>query len=237
VNVDALLESVAGKGLLWRARAPASAAGDRARSSLPTGYGRLDACLPGGGWPTATLVELLFIRHGIGELTLLLPALAQLCNAAEHDPPRWLVWLSPPFDPYVPALAQAGIDPERVLLVSSASPEETLWAAEQTLRSGNCGAVLAWVEQNWVEQNWVEHTPWRPVAERWLRRLKLAAEQGACLGVLFRPARLQMQSSPAALRLLLKPGRAPGALDVEVLKSRGGAPAQVRDVFRRDDSR
>jgi hypothetical protein len=231
VNVDALLESVAGKGLLWRGCATATA-GDVARSCLPTGYERLDACLPGGGWPAATLIELLFVRHGIGELTLLLPVLARLCSAVEHDPPRWLVWLSPPFDPYVPALAQAGVDPERVLLVSPASPEETLWAAEQTLRSGNCGAVLAWVEPNRVERH-----RGRTADDRWLRRLKLAAEQGACLGVLFRPARLRTQSSPASLRLLLTPGQTPGALDVEVLKSRGGAPAQVRDVFRRDDSR
>jgi hypothetical protein len=55
-----------------------------------------------------------------------------------------------------------------------------------------------------------------------LRRLQLAAEQGACPGFLFRPRAAATQSSPAALRLLLS-SQARG-LGVELLKCRGRRP-------------
>ena len=54
---------------LWRA-GDAGAAG-----TVPTGFHALDARLPGGGWPLATLIELLVPAAGVGEVRLLLPAL------------------------------------------------------------------------------------------------------------------------------------------------------------------
>ncbi len=58
-----------------------------------------------------------------------------------------------------------------------------------------------------------------------LRRLKLAAEEGArpvsCCG----PPCIATNASPAALRLALT-ARDDG-LDVEILKSRGGGPARI----------
>src|SRR5262245_54321645 len=44
----------------------------RARS---TTFAELDERLPGGGWPIGAVSELLAIRHGIGELSLVLPAM------------------------------------------------------------------------------------------------------------------------------------------------------------------
>ena len=44
--------------------------------TLASGFPRLDAELPGGGWPRGALTELLAEHEGIGELGLLLPALA-----------------------------------------------------------------------------------------------------------------------------------------------------------------
>jgi hypothetical protein len=64
------------------------------------------------------------------------------------------------------------------------------WAFEQTLGSGACDAVLAWLRQ--------------PKA-RDLRRLQLAAERGRTLGVLFRPRRAAGEASAAVLRLGLEP--------------------------------
>jgi protein ImuA len=58
-----------------------------------------------------------------------------------------------------------------------------------------------------------------------LRRLKLAAEEGGTSGFLFRPAAHRNECSPAALRLAL--AARGGDLDVEILKSRGGAPARI----------
>ena len=44
--------------------------------ALPTGFGALDARLPGGGWPRSGLIEILIRRFGAGEMSLLLPLLA-----------------------------------------------------------------------------------------------------------------------------------------------------------------
>jgi protein ImuA len=55
--------------------------------------------------------------------------------------------------------------------------------------------------------------------------LKLAAEEGGSPAFLFRPSQHRDESSPATLRLALA-ARDDG-LDVEILKSRGGAPARI----------
>ena len=61
--------------------------------------------------------------------------------------------------------------------------------------------------------------------DRWLRRLKLAAEAGGALGVLFRPERHRFESSPAALRILLTRGDEGPRL--ELIKVQGGRPGPV----------
>ena len=198
---------------IWRAQG----AGARATGPavVASGWPKLDARLPDHGWPLGTLVELLLPTTGLGELTLLLPALRALTTGPAADAGRrWLAWIAPPHTPYPPALAQGGIGPEQLLLVAAPKAEDRLWAFEQALRSDGCAAVLGWLEA---------------VDDRWLRRLKLAAETGRTLAVLFRPERCRVQSSPAALRLVLE-ARA-GELDVTVLKGRGSAPARLRDVL------
>jgi len=205
-SLDALLASAA----LWRAR---SAAAPAAAAVIPSGWPRLDACLPGGGWPLGTLIELLLPEAGIGELRLLLPALRTL-SAPRADARPWLALIAPPHLPYPPALAQGGIAPERLLLVAAGTSAERLWAAEQALRSGSCLAVLLWLEA---------------VDDRWLRRLKLAAAAGGTLAVLFRPLGRRIGTSPAALRIALEPAAA--GLDLRLLKSRGRAPQRLRDAF------
>ncbi len=180
-----------------------------APETVPTGFRALDARLPGGGWPLATLIELLVPAAGVGEIRLLLPALRHLTTAAGEEP-RWVAWLAPPHLPYAPALADAGLDPARMLVVRPRAGSDRLWAMEQALRSGACAAVLGWTGA-------ADHTA--------LRRLKLAAEEGRTPAFLLRPAKHRGDGSPAALRLALV-ARDFG-LDVEILKSRGGAPACV----------
>ena len=93
----------------------------------------------------------------------------------------------------------------RLLRIQPKRAAETLWATEQSLRSGLCGAVLSWPER---------------LNGRALRRLQLAAESGRAMGVLFRPLQAASDASPAALRLKLTP--ALGGMTVEILKRRGG---------------
>jgi cell division inhibitor SulA/protein ImuA len=150
---------------------------------------------------------------GLGEVQLFLPALVacqrgagQLRNA---DAP-WLVWIAPPHEPYAPALAQQGIELARLLIVRPTTATEALWAAEQALNSGVCAAVLLWL---------------KGTDDRWLRRLKLAAEAGGALGVLFRPERHRFEASPASLRLLMTQGK--DAARIDLLKVPGGHPGPV----------
>jgi cell division inhibitor SulA len=187
-RLDGLLQHPA----LWRGRSVAPVA------TLSSGFASLDAALPGGGWPRIGLTEILTARPGLGELQLWLPVLAALTAARE---PRWSSFVSPPFQLFAPAFAAAGVALERLLVLH---PPEPLWSVEQSLRSGACDLVLAWVAQ-------------APATD--LRRLVLASEQGRAACVLFRPARAAAESSPAMLRLQVEP--LPGGLSLRFLKRRG----------------
>ena len=181
---------------LWRAREQGAVS--TAPKGLSTGYPELDRCLPGQGWPRQGLIEILSDQRGIGELSLLMPALARLCAGTRGG---WIAWVSPPYTPYAPALAAAGLDVARMLVVHGAGATE--WAMDQALRSEACSAVLGWAN------------PREPQA---LRRLQLAAEQSHSLAVLFRPLQAGLTPSPAVLRVAL-PGREPGACPHRVAPS------------------
>jgi len=170
-----------------------------AQPVVSTGHAILDRELPGGGWPTGTLTEVLHDAAGIGEVSFLAGALAR---ASAGD--RLIAWISPPHLPYAPALAAAGISLDRCLVVRPANRDDSLWAAEQALRSGACGAVLFWLPSD-------EYA--------WLRRLQMAAEAGRAMAVLFRSTAAQRLSTPAHLRVVLS--REEGALEVRIPKRRG----------------
>jgi cell division inhibitor SulA/protein ImuA len=189
---------------LWRARE--QGASSTAPPGLPTGYAALDRCLPGGGWPTQGLIEILTDHYGIGELSLLMPALAALGHDEQEQ--GWIAWIAPPHHPYAPALAARGIDLRRLLVVRA---QPAAWAMEQALRSGACSAVIGWAAFR---------------DRQGLRRLQLASEQSRCMAVLFRHLADGNEPSPAVLRIALAAG--PGGLEVHVMKSRGGRPATVR---------
>jgi hypothetical protein len=178
--------------------------------TLPSGHPRLDALLPGGGWPAAMLTEIAVERWGSGELALFMPLLARLSTAGTGRATGWITCISPPFLPYAPAFAAAGVDLSRMLLVRTRDDMETLWSAEQALRSGTCRAVLAWAG--------------RAEGAR-LRRLQLAAESGQAPLILFRPMAALAAPSPAALRLSLTTG-AEGAR-LHLVKHRGGASVSL----------
>ena len=168
-------------------------------ASVGSGYGQLDAVLPGGGWPRAALTEIMLEREGIGELRLTLPALARL--QAEG---RSIVWIAPPYRPYAPALAAAGLDPGRMIVVRGSTRSEALWAYEQALRAPECGAAFAWTNAH---------------DERLLRRLQVAAREGRTWGVLWRRPGQRACATAAPLRLALAPAQ--GRLAVQVQKRRG----------------
>jgi cell division inhibitor SulA/protein ImuA len=173
-------------------------------AALPSGHAALDAALPGGGWPQGALTEILLAREGIGELRLTLPALARL---ARED--RAIVWIAPPYRPYAPALAAAGIDLSRFIVVRCRESREALWAYEQALRAADCGAAFAWLDVS---------------DARVLRRLQVAAREGRSFGVLWRRPGQRSIAAPVPLRLALEPRDR--RLAVHVLKRRGAPLAQ-----------
>ena len=204
-----LLADILADARVWKLK-DASAA--PARPVWSTGKSSLDARLPGGGWPTASLIEVLLDDTGLGEVQLFLPALVACQRAATRDSgdAPWLVWIAPPHEPYAPALAQSGIELKRLLVVRPTTAVEALWAAEQALSSGVCAAVLLWL---------------KGTDDRWLRRLKLAAEAGGSLGVLFRPEKHRFEASPANLRIVISRGEP--CARVDLLKVQGGRPGPV----------
>jgi hypothetical protein len=210
-----LLQS-AGGAPVWRADEVEDSGGP----VLASGFAELDRELPGGGWPQGQLIELLTDDAGIGELSLLAPALAQLAQSR-----RCTVWVLPADAssarsavppapaaqaiPYAPALATAGLDLARTIFVKPATPREALWALEQSLRARHLGAVVGWLPAGGSSDG----------EFRALRRLHLLAQRHQALAFVLRSTRHAQAPSPAVLRLQLAGDGA--QLKVTLLKRRG----------------
>lgn len=191
-NLPVSLQSVLQRSDIWRGDSLAQTS-----EVVPSEFAGLDAELPGGGWPRGAVTELLCDSAGLGELSLLMPALR---GCVREGP---VALLAAPFEPHAPGWAQAL--PLASLLWVKAAGEEIAWAAENLLASGSLGSLLAWLPAK--------------TDARSLRRLQLAAEVYAAPAFLFRPASAARAASPAPLRLELS-GHADG-VGVRILKRRG----------------
>ncbi|MDJ0654289.1 MAG: translesion DNA synthesis-associated protein ImuA [Xanthomonadales bacterium] len=199
-----------------------------AGAGLPCEHPDLEPHLP-RGWPVGELTEVLAPYPGIGELSLLAPALTALTRRQQ-----WVALVAPPQTPHASGLRQLGFSLEQTLVVRTSDAGDALWATEQVMRSGACGAVLCWPGQ---------------LSDRQLRRLQLAAEQGRCSGVIFRHLKARHVRSPAALRLTLEPNLEPTpepdpepissgsetrsrrSLRATIIKRRGGRPGSAFTIL------
>ena len=171
---------------------------------IGTGYHELDDILPGRGWPSSGLVEVIARHSGMGELQLLIPLMQSVIKQG-----KWILCVAPPYLLNAPALTQAGIDIGQILIVKQDTPcKDALWSMEKAMQTETCGLVLAW--QNWLPG-------------KVLRRLQLAAEVGDTLAVLFRHN--DSKYSPSSLRLQIKgsvtDNRDFSRAEVTVIKARG----------------
>lgn len=197
------LATVLARGDIWRGDSlPGLPAG-----TVPSGHAELDAELPGGGWPRGNLTEILVDRNGLGEVSLLLPALARLSGEGGR-----LALVAPPWLPHAPAWAAAGIAPERLLLIRPG--KATGWCAEQLLRSGGFAGLLAW--------------PGASLDARMLRRLQVAAEGQTVFAVLWRSTADAATPSPAPLRLTLAADA--DGLALRILKRRGRPASRLLHI-------
>jgi hypothetical protein len=181
--------------------------------TFASGFAALDAELPGGGWPRGALTELLAEHEGIGELGLLLPALAALTDAGQT-----VLLVAPPHYAHAPAWAAAGIRLDCLHLVFPRRPRDALWAGVEALRCGGVAATLLWLDRMFRGG----------LPANSLRRLQLAAGEGSGGAFCFRPAQLAVAASPAPLRLQLQPDPGgSGQLRVALLKRRGPPARQA----------
>ena len=181
---------------LWRG----SELGHLPTAVQPTGWDALDHALPGGGWPSRSLTEILVAQTAALEWRLLGQALKQITANG-----RQIVAIAPPQNPYVPGLQQAGLNERHFVWIQADASAERLWVAEQMIKSNACGAIIAWLPQVRSEQ---------------LRRLQVCAQ--CCDGLVFvcRPAAARHESSAAPLRVLVST-RLDWELQLQILKRRG----------------
>lgn len=178
--------------------------GDSSGSSpdqvVSSGFNELDKALPGGGWPTHSLTELLLPAEGLGEIRLLSPSLKHITQSGRN-----ILLINPPHIPYMNAWENLHIDSRRILIVRACKSAERLWVIEQGIKSAAFGAVISWLS---------EANP------QTMRKLQVIARTTASLVFLFRPVSAQFEPSAAPLRILLGLARR-HTLSIRLLKRRG----------------
>ncbi|MBO9171876.1 ImuA family protein [Rhizobium sp. L245/93] len=144
--------------------------------SLPFGVGEIDAVLPGGGLARGALHE--FAGGGAGAVDGAAAALFVAGIAARTK--GKIVWCLTRPDLFFPALAQAGLDANRVIFVEGDRQEDVLASMEEALSYGGLGAVVGELVR-------------LPMLES--RRLQLAAEQKGTLALVVRRWRRQTEAN------------------------------------------
>ena len=186
------------KSRIWRGNA-LGASDDPAISS---GFQGLDKELPGGGWPTRNLTELLLPAEGLGEIRLLSPTLEEITRSERN-----ILLVAPPYIPYMHAWEHLGIDSRHIVMVRVCKPAERLWTLEQGIRSAAFGTIISWLPE---------------ASQQTMRKLQILSRTAASLVFLFRSARAQFEPSAAPLRVLLNPVRGHShTLSLYLLKRRG----------------
>ena len=180
--------------------------GQRSNDStvLSTGVAELDILLSGKGLRRGSVVEWLAASDGCGALSLALSVAHQACRQGGA-----LVVIDPRRELYPPGIDDLGIDLERLLIVRPDTPQDCVWALDQSLRCQGVATVVGWVTH---------------LDSRTFRRLQLSAEAGNGLGLLIRPAEARHEPSWAATRLFVEPLPSPieQRFRVELLRNRGG---------------
>lgn len=198
--MNKIIEKLQAQNKLWLANEHAIL---NTSSIISSGYDALDQKL-GGGMPDNSVIELQTI-NGIGELRLLLPYLR-----AKIIEQKSIVFIAPPAQISSQMLLRQQIPLAQTLIVNSTDSAQSLWSAEQCLKSGCVGGVLLW--QNYFSISQV-------------KRLKLAAEQGAASLFILRGQPQLSLSLPVNLCLNLKPH--PLGLTIKINKQLGRWPSSA----------
>lgn len=146
------------------------------KSVLPFGIAEIDSRLPGGGLTLGALHEIAGGGNGAVD-----GAAAALFAAGIAARTRGKVlWVITRPDLFAPALAQAGLSPDRVIYVEAGNDKTVLACVEEGLRHGGLGAVVGEVARLDMTAS---------------RRLQLCAEGSGTIGIALRRWRRQTEAS------------------------------------------
>ena len=198
-----------------------------ARGVLPFGLAGIDRALPDGGLAQGALHEILGAGGDEEDGALAAAFAAGILGRLTVSGDGMVLWCLPRPDLYGPGLAAHGLDPGRVVLVSTPRDTEILWAMEEGLRAPGIVAVVGEVGTLTATAS---------------RRLQLAAERSGITAFLLRrwrdggqAARERALPNAAVTRwrittmhsipLRSEPGVGRLRWRVELLRCRGGEPA------------
>jgi recombination protein RecA len=195
------------------------------RSVLGLDWPELEQALPDRGLPRG-VIELAAmprmtssVRHGHsfdsmrGGTTTIAIAAARAAHAA--DDRAWCAWLAPEGAPslYAPALAQAGVDLDRLLVVRTPAPA----LSRTVVKAASSGAFALVVVD--IPRGTIQNGNEGAVVTR---KLALAAEEYGTTSLLLTSA-LQPRTVPWPVAMRLEVERRPDALAIRVAKDRRGA--------------
>lgn len=150
--------------------------GRRVKGVLPFGLEAIDSRLPGGGLALGALHEV--AGGGNGAVDGAAAALFAAGIAARTN--GKVLWCITRPDLFAPALAQAGLKPDRVIYVEAHDEKSVLSCFEEGLRHGGLGCVVAEVSRLSITVS---------------RRLQLAAEASGTMGLALRRWRRQTEAA------------------------------------------
>ena len=148
----------------------------RGGSVLPFGIRAVDARLPGGGLALGALHEV----AGGGNGAIDGAAAALFAGGIAARTRGKVLWCITRADLFASALAQAGLAPDRVIHLEAGDDKTVLACMEEGLRHGGLGAVVAEIARLSMSAS---------------RRLQLAAEGAATIGIALRRWRRQAEAA------------------------------------------
>jgi recombination protein RecA len=191
----------------------------QAPSVLPTGFKALDRALPDGGFPRGQVIEFA-IAPGTGmatSLALWTCRAAQQAAIKQGDTAAWCAFVDPAATLYAPAVLEAGVDLQRLLVVRP--PAASITRTTIRLAEANAFSVIA------VDTTGDWEQPQRLGSQHWVRvvrRLALAIQETHTQIFLITNKRMpRALPLPVALRVeLARTGRE--QLEVKVTKDKRG---------------
>ncbi len=188
-----------------------------------TAWPELDAVLPDHGLPRG-VVELAS-PHALGGATSV--ALAVIRAAQHREEGAWCAWVDSEATLYAPAVAKAGVDLSRLLVVRP-PPAVAGHVALKVAQARACEVIVVDLSpRTWSGGRSGRRRGLKP--DVWVRKLALAAEESGASIVLLTDSLAPLAAPlPVALRLELV--RAPGHMIVKIAKDRRGRTGLAKAV-------